>query len=75
MHNPMGGMGAPGMGNIANLGQVPPMNFDNDALESELLDLLGEDKPKPTPKQVGILQLSKIFYDFQPGKYFGRRLF
>ena len=54
MHNPMGNMGAPGMANIANLGQVPPMNFDNDALESELMDLLGEDKPKPPAKQVGV---------------------
>ena len=61
MHNPMGNMGAPGMANIANLGQVPPMNFDNDALESELMDLLGEDKPKPPAKQVGVYLELVIF--------------
>lgn len=69
MHNPMGNMGAPGMANIANLGQVPPMNFDSDALESELMDLLGEDKPKPPVKQVGvsfelIISCQKFFFSW-----------
>ena len=45
MQNPMGMTP-----NFTGIGQPPPITFNNDDLESELLDLLGEGATKPMPK-------------------------
>jgi len=52
-------MGGGGGGQFTGIGQGAPINFNNDELESELLDLLGENEPKQarTPKKAAGKQM------------------